>query len=71
MDSKTLRKANIAQHHGNIEVKVEVIWFSLSAHAVSNCQINLLCLVTNEGQLKRLLLLYKRIMQPYLSLFWL
>ena len=32
---------------------------------------NLLCLVTNEGQLKRLLLLYKQIIQSYLSLLWL
>ena len=27
-------------------------------------------LVTNEGRLKRLLLLYKRLIQPYLSLVW-
>ena len=28
-------------------------------------------LVTNEGQLKRRLLLYKRLIQPYLSFLWL
>ena len=32
---------------------------------------NALCLVSNEEWLKRLLLLYKRIIQPYLSLIWL
>ena len=30
-----------------------------------------LCLVTNEGRLKRLLLLYEWLIQPYLSLLWL
>ena len=28
-------------------------------------------LVTNEGRLERLLLLYKQVIQPYLSLLWL
>ena len=32
---------------------------------------NALRLVSNEGWLKRLLQLYKRLIQPYLSLFWL
>ena len=32
---------------------------------------NALRLVSDEGQLKCLLLLYKRIIQPYLSLLWL
>ena len=32
---------------------------------------NALPLDSNEGQLKRLLLQYKRLIQPYLSLVWL
>ena len=28
-------------------------------------------LVSNEGRVKRLLLLYKRLIQPYLSILWL
>ena len=32
---------------------------------------NTLHLFSNEGQLKIFLLLYKQIMQPYLSLLWL
>ena len=32
---------------------------------------NALRLDSNEGQLKRLLLQYKRLIQPYLSLVWL
>ena len=34
-------------------------------------KINALCLVSDEGWLKHLLLLYKRIRQLYLSLLWL
>ena len=32
---------------------------------------NVLCLVNNEEWLKRILLLYKWIIQPYVSLLWL
>ena len=34
-------------------------------------KINALRLDSNEGRLKRLLLQYKRLIQPYLSLVWL
>ena len=34
-------------------------------------KINAFCLISNEGRVKRLLLLYNWLMQPYLNLLWL
>ena len=40
-------------------------------HDAPTFKTKALCLVSNEGRVKRLLLLYKRVILPYLSLLWL
>ena len=42
-----------------------------SAYDIPTFKTNALCLFSNEGRLKRLWQLYKRLMYPYLSLLWL
>ena len=39
-------------------------------HKSSTFKTNVLCLVSDEGQVKCLLLLYKRLIQPHLSYNW-
>ena len=62
--------ANIALPQSSLAITGDAFHhFRLVQHTTFKTEA--LRLVSNEGRLKRLLLLYKGLLQPYLSLFWL